>query len=300
MPELPEVQTVADSLDACLPQAPIVRARLLAKDLYRPGSRLVRTLCGLYVSGVERVGKAVRFRLVNPSGRDAPAWVVHLGMSGKLLWFDPGGLPGSRSPGTSTQGEAIAAISAAKVGTNHVHGCVEFADGSRLLYHDPRRFGFFYIGPEDGLRATLNIGPDPFELRPGELADRLMGRSAPIKSLLLNQKLVSGLGNIYVDELLFRAGMHPLTAGAVASDSAQKILTKSREVLRAAIRAGGTTFRDYRQPDGNSGRYQRKLYVYDRADEPCRRCHTPIKRIVLSARSTHFCPTCQPPVRRRR
>jgi formamidopyrimidine-DNA glycosylase len=114
-----------------------------------------------------------------------------------------------------------------------------------------------------------------------------------VKSLLLNQRLVSGLGNIYVDEALFRAGLHPLTQGSRVASYSGELLKHIRSVLRLAIRHGGTTFRDYRKHDGSSGAYQRRLLVYGREGERCRKCNSRIKRIILGGRSTHYCPRCQ-------
>jgi formamidopyrimidine-DNA glycosylase len=146
----------------------------------------------------------------------------------------------------------------------------------------------------EGLRETLNIGPDPFEMRPRMLAATLDHRSAPVKSLLLNQKLIAGLGNIYVDEALFGAGIHPTTPGCEVAAGAGELLTVIRRVLRRAIRHRGTTLRDYRTLDGDSGAFQLRLSAYGREGEPCRRCSSPIERIVMGGRGTHFCPRCQP------
>jgi formamidopyrimidine-DNA glycosylase len=174
-----------------------------------------------------------------------------------------------------------------------LHAVFLFAGGGELRYYDPRRFGFFFVGTRGGLAKTLNIGPDPFQMKPKTLARILHNRTAPIKSLLLDQRIISGLGNIYVDEALFRAGMHPLTPGGRAAAGAGELLGNIRAVLKRAIRHGGTTFRNYRTHDGSKGAYQRRLAVYGREGERCRRCGGRIKRIVLGGRSTHFCPRCQ-------
>lgn len=274
MPELPEVETVVRELARVLPGRTIARASLRARDLYRRGSAPVGTLAGARVDAVERLGKAIRVRAVR-DGREVDL-VVHLGMTGRLLWRASAG----RTRARSTE--------------PHLHGRLRFHDGGELVYIDPRRFGYWFVGDPEAVVATLAVGPDPFAMRAPELARVLSGRRAPVKSLLLDQHLVSGLGNIYVDETLFFAGVHPLLPGARAAGHAARILAAARRVLRRAIRSKGTTFRDYRRPDGSRGGFQRRLAVYGREGEPCRRCGTGIERIVVSQRGTHFCPRCQP------
>jgi formamidopyrimidine-DNA glycosylase len=165
--------------------------------------------------------------------------------------------------------------------------------GLRVEYVDPRRFGYLWVGRGDRLDRSLNIGPDPFQLTAMELGRRLAGRTAPVKSLLLNQRLMSGLGNIYADETLFRAAIHPLAPGGVAAADAGGLLRAARWVLRRAIQYGGTTIRDYRMADGAAGSYRRRLAVYGREGAPCVRCRATVRRVVVGARSTHYCPACQ-------
>jgi formamidopyrimidine-DNA glycosylase len=274
VPELPEVHTIAAALDGTVRGREIARALLTAPDLYRRDSRRVTWSQGCVVEGVERVGKAILFRLRAPSSaRDgAPrAMVVHLGMTGRFAFHE---VPPRRLP-------------------PHCHGRWRFRDGTVLHHIDPRRFGYVYLGAMEGLRDALNMGRDPFELRSRDLARILAGRRAPVKALLLNQRLVAGMGNIYVDEALFLAGVHPLTPGEAAAAHAAPILQASRRVLRRAIRSGGTTLRDYRRLDGDTGNFQVRLRVYGRDGEPCRRCNTPIEKLVVAGRGTHVCPRCQ-------
>lgn len=272
MPELPEVETVARRLQETLPGRVIARATLTAPDLYRRGSRRVSWIRGARVRSVERFGKVILFRVEGRRG-DERAVTVSLGMTGRFCFFD----------------------AAAEVprGVVHRHGRWVFADGAELHYVDPRRFGYFYLGDVEGLGDVLNIGPDPFQLPPRALARILAGRTASVKSLLLNQRLIAGMGNIYVDESLFLAGVHPLTPGAAAAAHAGKILSTSRRVLRSAIRFNGTTFRDYRRPDGAEGAFQKRLQVYGREGEACRKCGTTIEKLVVAGRGTHVCPSCQ-------
>jgi formamidopyrimidine-DNA glycosylase len=199
--------------------------------------------------------------------------VVHLGMTGR---FEFHRLPG-RTPRVP-----------------HRHGRWRFRDGARLDYVDPRRFGYVYLGPIEGLRGVLNMGRDPFEMRPRQLSSLLDGRRAPVKALLLDQRLVAGMGNIYVDEALHVAGIHPLTPGAKVAPDAARILRAARLVLRRAIRSGGTTLRDYRRLDGGTGTFQRRLRVYGRDGEACRQCGGIIEKLVVRGRGTHVCERCQP------
>ena len=273
MPELPEVETIARGLDGELRGRTVVKVTLKKKDLYRRGSRKVKILAGLTIKSVERFGKAILFRFEDLDRIPGAVLVIHLGMTGGLV--------------VTANGRGVPAPS------KHLHARFEFNGGKELIYHDPRRFGFFYVGGQAGLAEELNIGPDPFQIKPKALGEVLKSRTAPVKNLLLNQKLVSGLGNIYVDESLFRAGVHPLTPGGRLEDRAVELLRHMRAVLGLAIRHGGTTFRDYRRHDGTRGAHQRRLMVYGRAGEPCRRCGGTIERIVLAGRSTHFCPNCQ-------
>jgi len=267
MPELPEVESIVRGLRDPLAGHTIVRARLSRRDLYRTGSRTLGSIAGSKIEKVDRFGKAIVFRLDPPA-----ALVVHLGMTGNLILAHSGGRPQRQK---------------------HRHAVIHTAGGTRLDYVDPRRFGYLWVGPADDLGTRLGIGPDPFELTAPMLRDILGNRTAPIKSLLLHQRLISGLGNIYADEVLFRVGIHPLTTGRLAAKSADGLLAAARAVLRRAIQHGGTTIRDYRRADGSTGAFQRRLTVYGRTGEPCHRCGTSIERIVLSARSTHFCPQCQ-------
>jgi len=271
MPELPEVETMARELQEVLPGRRIRSARLSAPDLYRTGSARIGGIRGARVRSVERFGKALLMRLEMPRGRRERALVVHMGMTGRFVLPD--------GPGAERR---------------HRHGRIVFDDGGELWYVDPRRFGYIYVGDPGRLGDSLNIGPDPFQMKPRELAAILRGREAPIKNLLLNQKIIAGLGNIYVDEALFGAGIHPLTPGRRVSGQANEILTVARRVLRRAIDHRGTTLRDYRTPEGETGGFQLRLAVYGRAGEPCRRCHTTIRKVVLGGRGTHFCPLCQP------
>jgi formamidopyrimidine-DNA glycosylase len=286
MPELPEVETVVRELRAVLPGREVVRASLTARDLYRKGSLGVERLAGVRLAGVRRKGKAIVVEGDRAGGsgeREAgDVLVVHLGMTGRLEWLDgeraAKSPPARRAPGAKRE---------------HLHGRWIFADGSELRYYDPRRFGFVFVGRSADVDAVLRIGPDPFEITPAALARALAGRRASIKALLLDQRVVSGLGNIYVDESLHLARVHPLAAGHLAAAQASVILRAARRVLSRAIRARGTTLRDYRRPDGSPGGFQTRLAVYGREGDACARCGAVIVRVEVAGRGTHYCPRCQ-------
>jgi formamidopyrimidine-DNA glycosylase len=209
MPELPEVETVVRELRAHLPGRDIVRASLTAPDLYRTGSKSISALAGAAITRVDRRGKAIVIVLRTRHGKP-DRLIVHLGMTGQLEWNAPNELRGK---------------------PKHLHGRIHFTDGSELRYIDTRRFGFIFVGTSEAVDETLRMGPDPFEMDADELARKLEGRKAPIKSLLLNQEIISGLGNIYVDEALFRIQMHPLTPGTRGVKRAAVIIDSSRVIL---------------------------------------------------------------------
>lgn len=269
VPELPEVETMARELSQDLPGRTVLTATLRPKSLYRRGSASVHRLVGRTICAVERVGKntVIRFR---PSG----LMLVNLGMTGRLVTAPNGSYPaGSRA--------------------SHLHGRFKLDGDLRLLYYDARRFGHFYVAETCDFQKDLNIGPDPFIAKPGYFKHVLEGRTAPIKSLLLDQRLVSGIGNIYADELLFDAGVDPRTPAGQLSDSASRLLRSARTVLKLAIDYGGSTIRDYRRRDGSTGEFQQHHAVYGREGEPCKVCGTSIARVTLGGRGTHFCPGCQ-------
>jgi len=297
VPELPEVETVVRQLAPCIEGRTVRRATLRARDLYRSGSLSLASVRASRVEGVERAGKAIVIRL----GGGLPGvemLVVHLGMTGRVV------VPGATGGGMPVMEPAVAGslppFAGVAYGGRHRHGRIVFVGGPELWYVDPRRFGYLFVGPADGLRDRLHIGPDPFELTARAMSARLRGRKAPIKSLLLNQRVISGIGNIYADEILYHAGMHPLRSGASVERDTGILLRRARTVLRRAIQHRGTTLRDYRTPDGRRGSFQSCLLVYAREGERCRRCGARIRKIVVAGRGTHFCPGCQRAPRRAR
>lgn len=222
---------------------------------------------------VESVGRQGKFLAIDLD--DGQVMVAHLGMSGR--W--------------SVNGED---------GVPHTHFTARMDDGGIIAFHDPRTFGFVAVYDEDDVAESGlgRIGPDAWNDPPDRaaLAERLAGRTAPIKALLLDQGPIAGLGNIYADEALFRAGIHPLTPGGeLTVDDCGRLLDAVRDVFDAAIAHGGTTLDDlaYLLPDGRAGENMTRLLVYGREGEPCDTCGTPIARVVVRARSTHYCPVCQ-------
>ncbi|UCH83743.1 MAG: bifunctional DNA-formamidopyrimidine glycosylase/DNA-(apurinic or apyrimidinic site) lyase [Candidatus Latescibacterota bacterium] len=271
MPELPEVETIVRGLREPLLGRRLLRARLRYAALYRKGSLRVTWLVGRVITAVERVGKNAVFRFDR-----SRVMTINLGMTGRLVLV---GADNTGRPATH----------------KHRHGRFIFDHGVELDFYDPRRFGYVYITGNADLRSELNLGPDPFEISTSgrELGEALRGRRAPIKSILLDQRIIAGIGNIYADETLFAARIDPLTpAGDVVSRS-RELLAAARKVLRRAIDHGGSTVRDYRRSDGSSGEFQQHHAVYGREGDPCLVCGEVIERIVLSGRSTHFCSLCQ-------
>ena len=272
MPELPEVETVRRRL------APVLEGRVFERvEITDP--RLTRPLDPLEVAGelegervavVDRRGKylIVRFE----SGR---ALLVHLRMTGSFLH--------------SANGLADDA---------HRRAVVRLDDGSDVAYRDVRRFGTWLLLEPEEVEAYVDerVGREPLAeaYRAKHLAEKLHGRRAPVKAAILDQRTVAGVGNIYADEALWRARIHPLTPAAALGPEEVKALYRGvRESLRAGIRRQGSTLRDYRLPNGEEGGAQHEFKVYGRGGEPCERCGTPIDKIRVAGRGTWYCPTCQ-------
>jgi len=274
MPELPEVETVRRYL------APVVEGRRLVDvEVRHPRTSrrnanpadVIDRLRGRVVERLDRHGKFLLGRLDTEM-----VWVTHLGMSGRVVVTSPG------------EKEAI-----------HTHFVARTDDRAEVRLVDPRTFGFVAVFTPGELATHLNLGRDAFSDLPRtpQLAAALEGRTAPIKSLLLDQRIIAGLGNIYADEVLYRARVRPTRPGGFLSPLETKKLRASiRPLLEAGIAAGGTSLSDlaYLLPDGRAGEYLDRLRVYGREGQPCRRCGTPIERVVVGGRSSFFCPQCQP------
>ena len=275
MPELPEVETVARSLKEPLEGRTIVDVavrwpRTLALPKGRDaGDKLRQQLLGRRVVSVRRRGKYVVIAL------DKDFLLIHLKMSGRLQ-IVPRHEPVDK----------------------HVQALFDLDDGRQLRFHDVRKFGRIYLVDRVESVTTV-LGPEPLdgELGLADFRGLLARRSGRLKSLLLNQSFLAGLGNIYADESLFRARLHPLRrADSLSGEEQERLYRAVRAVLEEAIADQGTTLSDggYADAAGQAGRHQERLAVYHRTGKPCPQCQTPVARLIVGGRSSHFCPTCQP------
>jgi formamidopyrimidine-DNA glycosylase len=262
MPELPEVETVVRSL------APLVGRRIVAAEfravrILRGGDPdvLAGRLAGRRIAGVKRFGKFIVMPL-----EGGGYLLLHLGMTGRLLLGAPTG--------------------------KHTHAILTLDDGV-LLFDDSRQFGSFEFSEEFPARVA-RLGPEPLEIAFDDFRAALKRHKTRIKALLLNQRFLRGVGNIYADESLFRAGIHPLAiAGRLRGERPRKLYDAIRAVLREAIDAGGSSISDYVDAQGRAGFFQFSHRVYQRTGEPCVSCGTAIRRLLVTQRSSHFCPKCQ-------
>ena len=288
MPELPEVETIARGLAKRVTGDVIESVWLGSKRdiLKSPPREIASTLEGKRVASVRRVGKHIVFDLENV-GADVPAragsqvaaerarkmaptsttqWIVHLGMTGRMLVSEPG-------------------VEVVK----HTHAIARLASGRELRFVDPRRFGRLSVA-----RGFQAAGSEPLDVSLDRFISLFRGRKTFIKSALLNQKLLSGVGNIYADESLSRAGIRPRRrAASLSREELRRLYVALREVLKEAIALGGSSVSDYVDADGEEGFFQLQHRVYGREQEPCLVCKTPIKRVVIGGRSSHYCPKCQ-------
>ena len=303
MPELPEVETIANGVDARVRGRTIVSIWLgLKPEPFRSTpAELVKALTGSRIERVRRVGKHIvvdltrnsavtRRRSTTPAANGEPwrgQWLVHLGMTGRLLVCHPD----EPTP-------------------KHTHAILQLDDAREVRFVDPRRFGRLSVlelaaepSPKTGKRDKGTASPSDGFVGPGqepldilEDAFRVLfrGRRTPIKSALLNQKLLHGVGNIYADESLFRAGIRPRRqAGRLTARELERLRTAIQSVLREAITLGGSSVSDYVDASGEKGLFQLEHKVYLRTGDPCLVCGTPIRRILIAGRGTHFCPHCQ-------
>lgn len=290
MPELPEVETVRRGLQPVLEGALITAVEQRRPDLRFPfPDRFADSLRGRTILSVGRRAKYLTMHL----DRD-PVLICHLGMSGsfRILSADAAEVPGDfHRPRSRDEAH------------DHVVIHVSDRDGRphRVVFNDPRRFGFMLFAEAAALNehrslAGLGVEPTGNALDGRLLADLLRGRRTPLKAALLDQRLIAGLGNIYVCEALWRAGLSPRRqAGSVAGARGERLATAIRDVIAEAIEAGGSSLRDHARTDGTLGYFQHGFSVYDREGEPCRRagCGGTVARIVQSGRSTFYCPACQ-------
>ncbi|HEY1676709.1 MAG TPA: bifunctional DNA-formamidopyrimidine glycosylase/DNA-(apurinic or apyrimidinic site) lyase [Candidatus Sulfotelmatobacter sp.] len=303
MPELPEVETIARGLakrvtgdviesiwlgqkkeplkSSAREIAAAVEHRRIAA-VRRMGKHIVLDLDGVgrdlaaagpkKTRGVAADGTPRTVKDSTGSERNVPAtraqWIVHLGMTGRLQVCDPN--------------EEVA---------KHTHAIAKLASGRELRFVDPRRFGRISVTTSEEFDAT---GIEPLEIDTDHFVELFRGRKTPIKSALLNQRLLRGVGNIYADESLFRAGIRPRRrASSIKREQLRRLALQVKEVLKEAIALGGSSVSDYVNADGEAGFFQLEHRVYGREGEPCLVCTTPVKRVVIAGRSSHYCPKCQ-------
>jgi formamidopyrimidine-DNA glycosylase len=268
MPELPEVETVRRSL------LPIRGRRIIRVEVTEPRLRrrveddFATRLVGRAISDIERRGKYLLFRL---SG--GQSLLAHLGMSGSLV--------------VQPQGTAA---------EMHDHVRVQLSGGVQLVYNDPRRFGLMRVGRGDAFDELAHVGPDPVSgtLSLEALVALTRGRKKPVKNLLMDQRALGGIGNIYANEILFAAGIRPSRqARRLTRKDLERLLGATQKILSDAIQLGGSSISDYKDGAGRPGYFQLRLRVYDRANLPCPRCRTPIKRTIHAGRSSFYCSSCQ-------
>jgi formamidopyrimidine-DNA glycosylase len=301
MPELPEVETIARGLAKRITGEVVESVWLGSKKepLKSPASAIANVLEHSRIVHIGRMGKHIVFDLerdgvartpssakgrkssgtmkagssvstsVNEGARPTQAqWIVHLGMTGRLQVCDP-------------QTEIA----------KHTHAILKLSSGMELRFVDPRRFGRLSVASAADFDAG---GLEPLEAAPDRFVALFRGRNTPIKSALLNQKLLRGVGNIYADESLFRAGVRPRRrVSTIKREQLTRLLQCVKEVLKEAIALGGSSISDYVDADGEEGFFQLQHRVYGREGEPCHVCETAIKRVVIAGRSSHYCPKCQ-------
>jgi formamidopyrimidine-DNA glycosylase len=277
MPELPEVETIRRQIEPAIVGRAIESVEVLDERWTRPFDprEVERALVGRRIEAVERRGKYLLLRL------DADRTLaMHLRMTGNLLLTEPDAKPA------------------------HLRASIVLDDGTRLLFTDARRFGQAVVLQGDGLDdyfgSRLGIEPLSEALTAEELCRLASGRRAPLKSFLLNQAGVAGIGNIYADEALHRAALHPLSpAGSMKPEDCERLREGIVATLEAGLRSGGASVDDYRDARGEQGAMQDEFLVHTREGKPCPRCGAEIRRIVVAGRSTYFCPSCQRRLRRR-
>ncbi|MGD0271567.1 MAG: bifunctional DNA-formamidopyrimidine glycosylase/DNA-(apurinic or apyrimidinic site) lyase [Candidatus Sulfotelmatobacter sp.] len=273
MPELPEVETIARGL-ARRVSGDVIESIWLGRKpepLKSSAREIAATLEHSRIATVRRMGKHIVFDLEQKQKKTPPRqaqWIVHLGMTGRLQVCEP-------------QADVL----------KHTHAILKLASGMELRFVDPRRFGRLSVARAGDFDAG---GIEPLEADLDRFVALIRGRKTPIKSALLNQKLLRGVGNIYADESLFRAGIRPRRrASTITRDQLAKLLESVKKVLKEAIALGGSSISDYVDANGEEGFFQLQHRVYGREGEPCLVCKTPIKRIVIAGRSSHYCPKCQ-------
>lgn len=271
MPELPEVETTLRGIQPYLTGATICDVIVRDARLREPVSRTLPDCLGLRIVGLKRRAKYIICEI-----SDHSHWLIHLGMSGSLRIVKP-----------------------TEPFKKHDHIAITMSNGLQLRFHDPRRFGMFChipTGDPDDHKLLRDLGPEPLspDFTPDVLDRSFRTRNASVKAVIMDAKVVAGIGNIYASEALFHAGIRPQTPAAKISKPRIAKLTEAiRAVIENSILQGGTTLRDFLQSDGSPGYFRQSLFVYGRTGEPCRVCGATIKQATLGQRSTFWCPRCQ-------
>ncbi len=280
MPELPEVETVRRGLAPVMEGREVLRLEVNRPDLRFPfPERFTKRVQG---TTIVRMGRRAKFLVTELSSGEA--LIMHLGMSGRFTVSGVGTAAFHHDPGTNPK---------------HDHVVFHMTGGASVTYNDPRRFGFMELWPTDQIGSyprVKDLGPEPLtnEFSAAYLDEVLAGKAAPIKAALLDQSVIAGLGNIYVCEALFRAGISPRRkASTVPGARAARLAPIINDVIREAIDAGGSSISDFSNASGELGYFQHRFDVYDREGQPCNTCGATVKRLVQSGRSTFYCGTCQ-------
>lgn len=273
MPELPEVETVRTGLEMALAGAVVQSVELRRKDLRtRLPADLPKKLGGRTIKKIERRAKYLLFTFDSDD-----VLVAHLGMSGKFI---------------------IPEFAAGSGNHKHDHVVITLGDGRKLIYNDARRFGLMELTTRKALathRLLAHLGPEPLskDFSPAYLKEQLLGKKAPIKTVLMDQALVVGVGNIYASEALFLARIHPGTPASKAAKHSELLVKSIQSVLKDAIASGGSSLRDFVKVSGEAGYFQHRFNVYGKAGKPCISCRIPVESSRQAGRSTFYCPSCQ-------
>ncbi len=281
MPELPEVETYVRELEPSLHNRTICGATVRwARTIETPDvATFIKRIQGYQFTSFERRGKYMLLGLIEPRSGSAQTLIVHLRMTGRLVYYE----------------QPMAA-------GKHTHLLFDLLDGGQLHFQDSRKFGRVWL-VDDVAPILQKLGPEPLQssFALDVFAEKLASRLATVKALLLDQSVVAGVGNIYADESLHLAGIHPARTGRSLTSTEVSALHKSiQQVLQQAILGHGSSLgnsgiQNYQRPNGEPGSFQEEHRVFQRTGKPCPTCGTLIERIVITQRSTHFCPTCQPP-----
>ena len=295
MPELPEVETIRRDLLENILHQPIVSLNILfAKTARNPAAFFKKSLLKKEFRAIERRGKLLIFDI-----KGGEFLLVHLKMTGQLIYLHQAKrVAGGHSLSSIKSKPSFLSSVGGDLPNRHTRIWLEFKNGGRLFFNDLRKFGYWQIVSQDELNKIIaqNYGPEPLtaDFSAVSLAAILRGRKVKIKALLLDQRKVAGLGNIYVDESLWAAGVSPnRLAGSLKAEEIKRLWLEINKIIARAVKYRGTTFSDYVDSRGKKGGFSKFLQVYGRSKEKCSQCGRPIKKEKIAGRGTHYCPNCQ-------